>query len=85
MKLSPKALGLACGIFWGFTLLALTLLAVYTGYAKHLVDLFVGIYPYYTVTPAGSVAGLIWGFVDGLIVGVVFAWLYNLFVPSLVR
>lgn len=85
MKLSPKALGLTLGIIWGVALCALTLIAFYTGYSRHLVDLLVGIYPYYSVTPLGSVAGLVWGFIDGLILGVIFGWIYNLFAPSLVR
>jgi len=28
-------------------------------------------------TVGGAFVGLIWGFVDGLIVGAIFAWLYN--------
>jgi hypothetical protein len=31
----------------------------------------------YRISPLGSVIGLVWGFVDGLIGGAVFAWLYN--------
>jgi hypothetical protein len=36
------------------------------------------VYRGYSVTPAGSVVGLAWAFVDGLIFGAIFAWLYNL-------
>ena len=36
------------------------------------------IYRGYTITPTGSVAGLIWALIDGLIGGTIFAWLYNL-------
>jgi hypothetical protein len=39
---------------------------------------FIGrLYRGYSVSAAGSVIGMIWGFVDGLVGGVVFAWLYN--------
>lgn len=82
MKLSPKALGLTLGILWGVCLCAMTLLAVYTGFASHLVEMLVGVYPYYEVTAMGSIAGLIWGFVDGLIGGLIFGWVYNLFAPG---
>jgi len=82
MKLSPKAFGLACGIFWGLVLCAATLLAVYTGYLKHLVDLMVNVYPYYEVSALGAVFGLLWGFVDGLIAGLIFAWIYNAIAPG---
>jgi hypothetical protein len=36
------------------------------------------IYRGYNISPLGSVFGLIWAFVDGLIGGAIFAWLYNL-------
>jgi hypothetical protein len=35
------------------------------------------VYRGYSISPLGSIAGLIWGFVDGLIGGAIFAWLYN--------
>jgi len=41
------------------------------------VALFGRVYRGYTVSPAGSVIGLCWGLVDGLIGGGLFAWLYN--------
>jgi len=82
MKISVKALALSMGIFWGFCLLISTLLAVYTGYLKETVSMMEGIYPYYSVTPMGSIAGLVWGFVDGFMVGLIFGWLYNRFAPS---
>jgi hypothetical protein len=82
MKLSPKALGLSFGILWGVVVFAMTLLSVYTGYLSHIAELIVGVYPYYSVTVTGSVAGLVWGFIDGLVAGVIFGWIYNLFAPS---
>jgi len=36
------------------------------------------VYRGYAVTPLGSLIGMIWAFVDGLIGGAIFAWLYNL-------
>jgi hypothetical protein len=36
------------------------------------------IYIGYNISAAGSLIGLIWGFVDALIGGAIFAWLYNL-------
>jgi hypothetical protein len=39
---------------------------------------FLGLlYRGYSISPSGSVIGLIWAFADGLIGGLVFAWLYN--------
>jgi hypothetical protein len=82
MKLSVKALGLSLGIFWGVVLCATTLLAVYTGYLTNFAEMMADVYPYYEVTLLGSVAGLVWGFIDGLIAGLIFGWLYNLFAPG---
>jgi len=40
------------------------------------------VYRGYTISPGGSVIGLAWAFVDGLIGGACFAWLYNIFTRS---
>ncbi|MHC4910793.1 MAG: hypothetical protein ACYTF9_13870 [Planctomycetota bacterium] len=36
-------------------------------------------------SPAGSLIGLAWAFVDGIVGGLVFAWLYNILAPRLSR
>lgn len=36
------------------------------------------LYRGYSISPMGSIIGLIWAFVDGLVAGAIFAWLYNL-------
>jgi hypothetical protein len=36
------------------------------------------LYHGYSITPMGSVIGLLWAFADGLVGGLIFAWLYNL-------
>jgi hypothetical protein len=39
---------------------------------------FIGrVYPGYNLSPTGSVIGLVWGFLDGLVGGALFAWIYN--------
>jgi hypothetical protein len=35
------------------------------------------LYRGYTISPTGSVIGLVWAFFDGLAGGAVFAWIYN--------
>lgn len=82
MKLSAKALGLALGIICAISIFLMTVLAAYTDYLKHWAELFLGVYPYYGITLQGAVAGLIWGFFDGFIFGVVLAWIYNAFAPG---
>lgn len=78
MKLSVKGLGLTMGLLWGVGLCLMTLVATYSGYmAPQLELLLVGVYPWYDVSLVGAFIGLGEGFVDGLIGGVVFAWVYN--------
>jgi hypothetical protein len=78
MKLNVKAFGLACGILWGLGLCLLTLwIIAFDGPTGETT--FIGrVYRGYSISYGGCIAGLIWGFVDGLIGGVIFAWLYNL-------
>jgi len=35
------------------------------------------LYRGYSISPAGSVIGLLWALADGFVGGAVFAWLYN--------
>lgn len=77
MKLNVKAFSLACAVLWGFGVFILTwwLMAFEgaTGEPTWLGHVYRG----YTVSPIGSVVGLVWALVDGLIGGAIFAWLYN--------
>jgi len=78
MKLNVKAFAVTCALMWGVGLfLATWWIILLDGSADGTV--FLGrIYRGYTVTPLGSLVGLAWALVDGLIGGAVFAWLYNL-------
>jgi hypothetical protein len=80
MILHPKAFGLACGLVWGSGAFLLTWwLIVFEGITRE--PLFIGrVYLGYSISPAGSMIGLAWGFPDGLIAGAVLAFLYNFIV-----
>ncbi len=77
MKLNVKSFALACGLVWGFGLFLVTWWVIAfdgaTGDPTFLGRLYRG----YNLSPLGSVIGLLWGFVDALIGGAIFAWLYN--------
>jgi hypothetical protein len=77
MKLNIKAFALTCAIIWGLGLFFLTWWIIAfegaTGHATVIGKLYLG----YTVSPIGSIIGLIYAFVDALIGGAIFAWLYN--------
>lgn len=82
MKLSPKAVGLTMGILSGLALLIMTLLSLYANYLTHFSELLIDVYPYYEISLQGAFAGLVWGFIDGLIGGLLFAWIYNFIAPG---
>ena len=80
MKLNIKAFALTCGLIWGLSLFILTWwIIAFDGITGELT--FLGrFYRGYSITPVGSVIGLIWATIDGGIGGAIFAWLYNLIV-----
>lgn len=77
MRLNIWAFGFTCALVWGIGLFFLTWWVIAfegaTGESTFLGLLYRG----YNISPAGSVIGLIWAFADGLVGGLVFAWLYN--------
>lgn len=81
MRLNVKAFALACGLVWGLGLFCLTWwIIAFEGATGEL--MWIGhIYRGYSVTPMGSLVGLVWGFFDALVGGAIFAWLYNWLAP----
>ena len=77
MKLDIKACALTCGLIWGLGLFVLTWWVIAFDGPTGEATLIGRVYRAYTISPTGSLVGLIWGFFDGLIGGGIFAWLYN--------
>ena len=78
MKINTKAFAVASGLWWGTGLFALTWwMMIFQGPTGDP-TLIGRVYRGYTVSPQGSLVGLAWGFVDGLVGGAILAWLYNL-------
>jgi hypothetical protein len=77
MRLNVKAFALSFALIWGLGLFFLTWWIMWFEGASHEPTLIGLIYRGYNISPKGSVLGLIWGFIDGLIGGAIFAWLYN--------
>jgi hypothetical protein len=78
MKLDVRAFALSCGLLWGLGLFLMTWWIIAFDGATGETTLIGQLYRGYSITPTGSVIGLLWGFADGLIGGAIFAWLYNL-------
>jgi len=77
MRLNISAFALAFGIWWGGGIFLLTWWLILTGNADAGLPSLERVYLGYSVTPLGSVVGLVWGFVCALICGAILAWLYN--------
>ena len=83
MRISTKAVAGAFGILWGACVLFVGIAnAIRPSYGLAFLQLCASIYPgYHPGTGAGSVViGAVYAFVDGLIGGAVFGWLYNLLI-----
>jgi hypothetical protein len=78
MKLNVKAFGLTCGLIWGFGVFALTWWIIAFDGATGEATIIGRLYRGYSITPVGSVIGLVWALADGFVGGLIFAWLYNL-------
>ncbi len=79
MKLNVKAFALTSSLLWGLGLFCLTWWVIAFDGATGEVTFIGRLYRGYSISPLGSLIGLVWALVDGFIGGTVFAWLYNRF------
>lgn len=77
MKLDIRALAVTAAVVWGLGVFLLTWWIILFEGASSDPTWLGRIYRGYEISPLGSVIGLVWALVDGLIGGAVFAWLYN--------
>ena len=76
MRFDIKAFAIASGLMYGFILFVSVWWLMARGYSNQ--ETLLGmVYPYFTISPQGSLIGLIYGLFDGVIIGALFAWLYN--------
>jgi ABC-type phosphate transport system permease subunit len=83
MKLNLKALVLTAGILWALAVFLVGILnLIWSGYGVAFLKLIASVYPgYHASSSIGDlIVGTLYAFVDGAICGLVFGWLYNLFV-----
>ncbi len=77
MRLDVRALSLTCGFLGGLGLFCLTWWIIAFDGVTGDPTIIGRIYRGYTVSPEGSLIGLIWGFVDWMVGGAVCGWVYN--------
>lgn len=79
-RLSPVALGLALGVFWGVVIAAIGLLALYTTHGKILIaNMSLFFHLGSSATVGGVLLAGFMAFIDALVMGIIIAGLYNLF------
>lgn len=83
MKLDLKALAFTSGILWAVAVL-ITGIAnlIWSGYGTAFLQVMASIYPGYDAARSfgAVIVGALYALVDGAVCGLIFAWLYNLFV-----
>jgi len=77
MKLNVKAFALSTALLWGLGLFTITWWIIAFEGVNNEVTTIGKLYRGYSISPLGSLIGLIWAFIDGLIIGALFAWVYN--------
>lgn len=79
MKLHVKGFAFASGIVSGISNLVVTLFAVMTGQGLQFFEILAPFHPGYSPTILGAIIASIWMVIYGLIVGALFAYIYNYF------
>jgi hypothetical protein len=77
-KLNVRAMAIAGALFVGFAVFLTTWWIILLDGATGEPTLLGRVYRGYNLSPLGSLVGLGWGLIDGLISGAVLAWLYNM-------
>lgn len=83
MRLDARAVGLALGITFAVPIVFLTGIAnlIWPGYGQPLLDILAALYPGYKGLPGLGhvVVASLYAFVDGAVIGLIYAWAYNRF------
>lgn len=79
MTLNIRAFALAFAVWSAGGLFLLTWWLILLGAGPGTMSFLETAYPGYSMTAAGSLAGMVWAAIDGAVFGAVLAWLYNVF------
>ncbi len=87
MKLHTMAFAVTAGILWALGMFLFTwwMILLGDGAVGEEVPILSDMYLMYRISPVGSIIGLLWGFLDGAICGLIFAWMYNFFAMKMKR
>ena len=76
-RIQPVPLGIAIGVLWSVSVFFAGIVAI-GGWGVALVNVLGSLYIGYDASILGAVIGAVWAFVDGLVAGVIVAWIYNM-------
>jgi hypothetical protein len=85
MKLNLRALALTAAIFGGLSLLIPGIAnLIWSGYGTTFLQVMASLYPGYDAARnlGNVIVGTLYALVDGAVAGLIFGWLYNLFVAK---
>ncbi len=82
MKINVKSFSLAASLILGFGIFLMTWWIILINGASGEKTVLGVVYLGYNISALGSIIGLAWGLIDGLVGGAVFAWLYNRLLPD---
>ena len=82
IKLNPLGLGIAIAGMWGISILAIGLLAHFTGWGTQFIESVDNLYPGSGTGLRGTLIALIFGIIHGLVTGALIAWLYNAYLTT---
>ena len=76
-------LAVSLGVTWGLLVLLMGWAGMlFENWCDEAIEVLASIYIGYGPTMLGGIIGMLWGFLDGAIAGIVIALIYNLFVPK---
>ncbi len=76
-RCQPLALGIAIGVLWALYVFCVGIAAMF-GWGVALVNALASFYIGFGASLFGAIVGAIWAFVDGLVAGLIIAWIYNM-------
>lgn len=77
-SLSPLAFGVSLGIVNGIFMMLFAWAGWLYAYGTNVIDLWATVYPGLGASLKGGLVGLAWGFLEGFVLGLLWAWIYNL-------
>ncbi len=77
IKFDDVGFGFSLGCAWGTCVFMLSLASRASQRAERVVHLFAKVYRGFDETLLGGFIGAVWGFFDGVVSGLLIAWIYN--------